>query len=153
MSSRTVYQALRDTARKYGDRDALLQPTAGEGTKKYRIWSWNEYLTEAIEIAAGLRFLGLGKGDICALNSETRAEFYLADIGIMTNGSVAAALYTNYPAADLLATIAKSGAKALFVETPKMLAHLRSAPVAHFHFAYRRGGRCHDAWPVARARP
>ena len=132
MSSRTVYQALRDTARKYGDRDALLQPTAGEGTKKYRIWSWNEYLTEAIEIAAGLRFLGLGKGDICALNSETRAEFYLADIGIMTNGSVAAALYTNYPAADLIATIAKSGAKALFVETPKMLAHLRSAPVAHF---------------------
>ena len=132
MSSRTVYQALRDTARKYGDRDALLQPTAGEGTKKYRIWSWNEYLTAAIEIAAGLRSLGLGKGDICALNSETRAEFYLADIGIMTNGSVAAALYTNYPAADLIATIIKSGAKALFVETPKMLDQLRSAPVAHF---------------------
>ena len=83
-------------------------------------------------MARGLRALGIGKGDVCALNSETRAEFYLADLGIMTNGSVAAALYASYPPAELLATIARSGARVLFVETPKMLETLRAAPVEHF---------------------
>jgi len=137
MSSRTVYQVLRDTAGKYGEREALFQPVHTEvakkdGAKKYRTWTWRQYLTAATEIAAGLRVLGLQRGDVCALNSETRAEFYLADLGIMTNGCVAAALYANYPAPDLIATVAKSGAKALFVETPKMLQALRTAPVQHF---------------------
>ena len=40
-----------------------------------------------------------------ALNSETRLEFYLADLGILTNGSIAAAMYPSYPAADLVRTI------------------------------------------------
>jgi long-subunit acyl-CoA synthetase (AMP-forming) len=51
----------------------------------------------AEEIACGLRQLGIRKGDTVALHSETRAEFYLADLGILTNGSIAAALYTTYP--------------------------------------------------------
>ncbi len=132
MSSRTVYQVLRDTAGKFGEREALFQPVTSEGTRKYRTWTWRQYLTAAREIAAGLHTLGLRKDDVCALNSETRAEFYLADLGIMANGCVAAALYSNYPAPDLIATIQKSGAKALFVETPKMLEALRAAPVQHF---------------------
>ncbi|MCU1259454.1 MAG: AMP-dependent synthetase and ligase, partial [Bryobacterales bacterium] len=131
MSSRTLYQVLRDTSREHGAKLALQQPQGGGG-RKYRTWTWNEYLTAAEEIAAGLRSLGIGKGDLVAINSETRAEFYLADLGIMTNGSVAAALYQSYPAPDLLKTIETSGAKALFVETPKMLTALRSAPVEHF---------------------
>ena len=130
MSSRTLFEVLRDTAREHGDRLALQQPEGG-GAKKSRSWTWNEYLASVEEIAAGLRALGIGKGDIVALNSETRAEFYLADLGIMTNGSVAAALYASYPAADLLKTIENCGAKALFVETPKMLIGLRAAPVRH----------------------
>lgn len=132
MSARTVYQVLRDTAGRYGEREALFQPVTTEGTRKYRTWTWRQYQTAAIEIAAGLHALGLQKGDVCAINSETRAEFYLADLGIMTNGCVAAALYSNYPTADLIATIQKSGAKALFVESPKMLEALRTAPVEHF---------------------
>ena len=131
MSSRTLYEVLRDTAREHGTKLALQQPQGGS-RGKYRTWTWNQYLNAAEEIAAGLRSLGLGKGDLVAINSETRAEFYLADLGIMTNGSVAAALYQSYPAADLLKTIESSGAKALFVETPKMLSALRSAPVEHF---------------------
>ncbi len=121
-----MYEVLRDTSRAQGSRLALQQP---QGGGKYQSWNWIEYLTAAEEIAAGLRSLGIGKGDIVALNSETRAEFYLADLGIMTNGSVAAALYHSYPAADLLRTIANAGAKALFVENPKMLAALKTAPV------------------------
>ncbi len=132
MSSRTIFRVLEDTARQFGDNAALLQPHTEGGVRTVHSWTWTEYKTAAEEIAAGLRSLGIGKGDIVALNSETRAQFYLADLGIMTNGSVAAALYPNYPAKDLIGTIAGCDAKALFVENGKMLRQLHEAPVEHF---------------------
>ncbi len=132
MSSRTVFQVLEETARQYRDNVALQQPHTENGVRTVRAWTWEEYRQAAEEIAAGLRSLGIGKGDVVALNSETRAEFYLADLGIMTNGSLAAALYPNYPAPDLLRTIAGCDAKALFVENPKTLRQLHEAPVKHF---------------------
>jgi long-chain acyl-CoA synthetase len=124
-----MYEVLRDTSRAQGATLALQQPTGGG---KYRTWTWNQYLETVEHIAAGLRALGVQHGEIVAINSETRAEFYLADLGIMANGSVAAALYHSYPAADLLRTIHNSSAKALFVENPKMFAALKTAPVEHF---------------------
>ena len=112
----------------HGDAAALRQP-AGDG---YFTLSWKQYLTAVTEIAAGLRSLGIVKGDVVALNSETRLEFYLADLGTMANGSIAAALYPSYPPKDLLHHIEQSGAGAMFVEHPDMLAALRSAPVRYW---------------------
>ena len=128
MSTRNVVQVLQDAARKYGDAAALHQP-AGDG---YLTLSWKQYLRAVVEIAAGLRSLGIAKGDVVALNSETRLEFYLADIGTMANGSISAALYPSYPPKDLLRNIEQSGASAIFVEDAKMLAALRGAPVRHW---------------------
>jgi long-chain acyl-CoA synthetase len=119
---------LQDAARVHGDAAALHQP-AGDG---YRTLSWNQYLAAVHEIAAGLRSLGIAKGEVVALNSETRLEFYLADLGIMANGSIAAALYPSYPPKDLLRNIEQSSARVVFVEDPKTLAALRSAPVRHW---------------------
>jgi long-chain acyl-CoA synthetase len=128
VSTRNVVQVLQDAARKYGDAAALHQP-AGDS---YLTLSWKQYLCAVMEIAAGLRSLGIAKGDVVALNSETRLEFYLADIGTMANGSIAAALYPSYPPKDLLRNIEQSGAVAIFIEDPKMLAALRGAPVRHW---------------------
>jgi long-chain acyl-CoA synthetase len=126
--TRTLLQVLQDAARVHGDAAALRQP-AGDG---YFTLSWKQYLTAVTEIAAGLRSLGIVKGDVVALNSETRLEFYLADLGTMANGSIAAALYPSYPPKDLLHHIEQSGAGAMFVEHPDMLAALRSAPVRYW---------------------
>jgi long-chain acyl-CoA synthetase len=128
VGSRTLFQVLEDTARKYGDAPALHQPSA-DG---YLTYSWNEYLKAAEEIAAGLRALGIGKGEVVALDSETRLEFYLADLGILASGSIAAALYPSYPPADLLRTIGAAGAAALFVEDARTFEALRHAPVRHW---------------------
>ncbi len=111
----------------HGDAPALRQP-APNGS--YTVYSWNQYRRAAEEIAAGLRSLGIAKGDIVALNSETRLEFYLADLGILTNGSIAAAMYPSYPAPDLVRTIQASGARAVFVEDAKTFKPLRAARVA-----------------------
>jgi long-chain acyl-CoA synthetase len=129
VNPRTLYQVLAETARVHGDAPALRQPLP-DGS--YTVYSWNQYRRAAEEIAAGLRALGMANGDVVALNSETRLEFYLADLGIITNGSIAAALYPSYPAADLVRTIEASGARAVFVEDPKTLEPLRGAPIEHW---------------------
>src|SRR5208283_818247 len=97
MPERNIYSLLQQAAARYGDAPALHQPCVEDGRREYRVTTWNEYLRAVGEIAAGLRALGIQKGDVVGLDSETRAEFYLADLGVMTAGAIAAALYPSYP--------------------------------------------------------
>jgi long-chain acyl-CoA synthetase len=113
-----MYAVLEETARLRRNAAALHQPI---GKGKYETYSWLDYLRAVQEIACGLRQLGIQKGDIVALHSETRAEFYLADLGVLTNGSIAAALYTTYPLADQAKNVRSISAKAIFMEDPKSM--------------------------------
>src|SRR6202790_3873826 len=124
MGARTIYSVLETAAQTYGNAPALNQPI---GNGKYQTYSWAEYKQAVEEIACGLRRMGIGKGDIVALYAETRAEFYLADLGIMANGSIAAALYTSYPLPDQIGSLRTSDAKAVFVEDPKSMQALMDA--------------------------
>jgi long-chain acyl-CoA synthetase len=129
MSSATIFNLLEDAAERYGDAPALHQPRTVGGTRNLLTYSWNDYRRAAEEIAAGLRSMGLQKGDVVALNSETRLEFYICDLGIIANGSISAALYPSYPPADLIQTLAACDAKGVFVEDPPAFQALRAAPV------------------------
>src|SRR5271170_3927922 len=125
MGSRTMYTVLEQAAHQYGNAPALHQPV---GKGKYQTYSWIEYHTAALEIACGLRRLGIGKGDVVAIHAETRVEFYLADLGIMANGSIVAALYTTYPLPEQIGNLRASDARAVFVEDAKsMLALIEAA--------------------------
>jgi len=114
MSSRTLWDVLEATSAKAPDKAALQQPLGGG---KYRAWTWREYADIAREVAVGLRGMGVAKGDIVALASETRAEFYLADQGVMACGAIAAALYTSLPPAEQARALRISGARVAFAET------------------------------------
>ncbi len=131
VAPRTIFQVLEDSARMYGDAPALNQPDPA-ATSGYCTYSWNQWRQAAEEIACGLRVLGVGHGDVVALNSETRLEFYLSDLGILANGSIAAALYPSYPASDLARALTTVGARVAFVETPAMAKALRQAPIEHW---------------------
>jgi long-chain acyl-CoA synthetase len=124
MPARTVFTTLEDTTRQYGDAVALYQPSGGKAGRAYRTYSWNEWLQTSTEIALGLRALGLRKGEIACILSETRAELYLSDVGIMAAGGVAAALYTAYPMPDLLRNIESIAPRFLFVENAESLMEL-----------------------------
>ena len=124
MGARTMYAVLEETARTLGKAPALHQPT---GKGNYQTYSWLDYQLAAEEIACGLRQLGIRKGDTVALHSETRAEFYLADLGVLANGSIAAALYTTYPFADQAKNVRTCRAKAIFMEDPKCMQALIDA--------------------------
>jgi long-chain acyl-CoA synthetase len=119
-----MYAVLEETAKTFGKSPALHQPT---GNANYQTYTWLEYKRAAEEIACGLRQLGIGKGDTVALHSETRAEFYLADLGVLANGSIAAALYTTYPFVDQIKNLRASHARALFVEDPAIMQSLIDA--------------------------
>ncbi|MBI3208548.1 MAG: long-chain fatty acid--CoA ligase [Candidatus Solibacter usitatus] len=122
MSARNVFSMLEQTATRYGSQPALHQPG-----KPQHVYSWSEFLAIVKEVAAGLYRLGIRKGDICAAHSETRAEFYFADLGVMSLGAISAALYTSYPAAQLVKSLRQSEAKLVFVENAKALHMLRDA--------------------------
>jgi long-chain acyl-CoA synthetase len=127
MAARAVFTVLEETARQYGDADALHQPIGNKASRRYRSYSWNDWVRISREIGLGLRALGLRKGEIVCILSETRAEFYLVDLGIMGVGGVAAALYTAYPMPDLAQNIQEAKPRILFVENAKTLAELRTA--------------------------
>ncbi|MGD0298547.1 MAG: long-chain fatty acid--CoA ligase [Bryobacteraceae bacterium] len=124
MGSRTMYAVLDQAAQRYGEAPAMHQPI---GKGKYHTYSWIDYKCAVQEIACGLRSLGIGKGDVVAIHAETRAEFYLADLGILANGSIAAALYTTYPVLDQIGNLRASDAKAVFVEDSKSMQALIDA--------------------------
>jgi long-chain acyl-CoA synthetase len=127
VAGRNVFTVLDETAQKYGDALALHQPLGGKGAKSYRTFSWNQWAQTSREIALGLISLGLQKGEIVCILSETRAEFYLVDLGIMAAGGVAAALYTAYPMPDLAKNVHDAEPRFLFVEDAKTLAALGKA--------------------------
>src|SRR5581483_7656498 len=127
MPGRTVFTVLEETASQFGDAIALYQPSGSKENKGYRTYSWNDWLRNSREIALGLRALGLRKGDIVCILSETRVEFYLVDLGIMGAGGVAAALYTAYPMPDLARNVRDAEPDFLFVEDPKTLTALSNA--------------------------
>jgi long-chain acyl-CoA synthetase len=124
MGPRTIYSVLETAAKNYGAAPALHQPL---GKGKYQTYSWIEYKAAVQEIACGLHRIGIRKGDVVAIFAETRAEFCLVDLGIMANGSIAAALYTTYPLPDQIGNLRGCDAKAVFVEDAKCMQALIDA--------------------------
>ncbi len=127
MSDRTVYSLLEEAAARWGEAPALHEPVHADGKRGYRTHSWNEYKRIVEEIAAGLAELGVQPGDVIAIDADTRFEFYLVDLAVMTAGGISAALYVSYPAIERAKTIAACEAKFAFVEKPNSLRELLSA--------------------------
>ncbi len=123
-----MWAVLEATAAKIPDKIALQQPLGGG---KYRAYTWREYADTAREIAVGLRATGVAKGAMVALASETRAEFYLADLGVMSCGAIAAALYTSLPHHEQRATLKACGARVAFAEDAKTMRALSEPGPSH----------------------
>ncbi len=77
--------------------------------------------------AVGLSTIGVEIGDMVALQSETRAEFYFADLGVMAAGAIAAALYTSLPYAEQAQALRFCEARFAMVENPKAMQGLQAA--------------------------
>lgn len=87
----------------------------------WQSWSWRETALKVARLAAGLKRLGIEKGDRVALVSENRREWFVADLAIMAAGAVSVPTYTTYTARDYVHIFENSAARATIVST-KILA-------------------------------
>ena len=122
--ARTVWTVLDATAAKYPEHAALKQP---QGKGAYRTWAWREYRDAVRQIAVGLRAAGVKKGEFVGLASETRAEFYIADLAVMSAGAVAAAVYTSLPHREQAQALRTAGVRTVLAENDKARRALQAA--------------------------
>ncbi|MBY9064466.1 long-chain fatty acid--CoA ligase [Sphingomonas yunnanensis] len=89
--------------------------------------SWREAAETVARLAAGLRTIGLERGDRVMLVSENRPEWCLSDLAIMAAGCVTVPTYTTNTERDHAHVIENSGAKAVIVSTDKLARTLMPA--------------------------
>lgn len=82
--------------------------------------SSEEMETRAGEIAAGLRSLGLAKGDKAAIMSANSPEWTLSDAGCQFAGIIDVPIYTTLSPDSVEYILRDSGARAIFVENEEL---------------------------------
>src|SRR5438105_4094943 len=78
-------------------------------------------LRRARNIAAGLRSLGVRKGDRVAILSESCLEWVLSDQGCILSGAVAVPIYPTLTPAQVSYILNDCGARAVFISTSEKL--------------------------------
>ena len=104
------------------DKTALLHSVGGN----WEPVSWVEFDQLTSQIAYGLMSLRLEPGDRIGLLSRSRLEWVLADIGILKAGCCTVPVYANSLPGEVRHVLSDSGARAVFVESEKELASVRS---------------------------
>lgn len=85
----TLVGLLGRNAERFADHPAVHWK-AGEET---RTLTWSEYRDQVMEVAAGLRTLGVEAGNFVAIMAGNRPEHVIADLGIVHAGAVPVSLY------------------------------------------------------------
>jgi long-chain acyl-CoA synthetase len=109
-----------DVARQRGDRPFLW--AKHEGT--YRPLPWSEAAGQVMRLAGGLLSLGVAPGDRVALVAESRPEWAVADLAIMSIGAITVPAYTTNTSDDHRHILGNSGARAAIVSTSALAARL-----------------------------
>lgn len=95
--------------------------------KEWRPISWTDVARTVIQLAHGLRALGVRNGDRVLLVSENRPEWLMADLAIMAAGAITVPAYTTNTVADHLHLLNNSGARLAIVSTRALAERLLGA--------------------------
>ncbi|MBP9085735.1 MAG: long-chain fatty acid--CoA ligase [Kofleriaceae bacterium] len=104
------------------DREAFRYPVA----EQWRSMTWREAGERVRAIAAGLLALGIGRQERVGIVCNTRVEWILADLGILSAGAATTTVYPSSTAEECAFILADSGTKIAFVEDSGQLAKLRA---------------------------
>ncbi len=99
---------------------------------KFKSLSWQEVASRVRSLAAGLRKLGLKRGDRVVILSENRPEWFIADMAIMAAGGVSVPVYTTNTPANHQHILKDSGAHMAIVSTMTLASKLMTAAVDSF---------------------
>ena len=87
----TIVDALIANGTRCPDSPAMRHRSESRG--EWEIITWGEYLRAARQVAAALSQVGVEPGQRVAILSDNRAEWHLADLGTLANGSVTVPIY------------------------------------------------------------
>lgn len=118
----TLAQLFRHTVA-YDKTDTILAKAEGE----YGPISSQELYRRVARLQAELNKAGIGKGDRCALLSENRWEWAVADFAMMTGGIVSVPLYPTLTADQIQYLLEHSEARVVMVSTVGQLEKIRAA--------------------------
>jgi long-chain acyl-CoA synthetase len=102
------------------DREAYRYPVGDD----WRSLTWGQTSARATAIAAGLLALELGREDRVGILCNTRIEWMLADLGVMTAGGATTTVYPSSTSEECAFILADSETRFVFIEDAKQLAKL-----------------------------
>jgi long-chain acyl-CoA synthetase len=120
IDSNTVVDALRNNVRRIPNGSALR-------TRVGEVWettTWAQYGRAVAEVTAGLAELGIAHGQQAGIFSNNRAEWHVADLGILANGSVTVPVYQTSSAEQVAHVLGDSEANVCFVEGHELAARI-----------------------------
>jgi long-chain acyl-CoA synthetase len=104
------------------DRPWLLRRCVGEGFESF---STREFVDQVRAVSLELHHLGVGPGDRVGVVCESRPEWSIADLAILTIGAVNVPVYPTLSAAQTQFILRDAGVKAVFVSDDIQLAKIR----------------------------
>lgn len=110
-------------ANEHPNRVALRAKYQGQ----YQDISWQQYVSQTCELAAGLLSLGLERGETVALISSNRPEFAYTDLAVLIAGGITVAIYTNTTPQGIAYILNHSEARFLVVDNEERLTHVLKA--------------------------
>lgn len=87
--------------------------------KKYGLWqevTWAGYYEQSRKIAAGLAYLGIGKGDFVGIIGENCPEWLYVDMAAQMLGATTVGIYTTNAWEQVRYVVQHSGCKVLFAQ-------------------------------------
>lgn len=115
--------------------EAVVRHNKPDAVSEKRDHQWvhvsaNEFARRVQHIALGLKALGIEPGDRIGLISENRPDWSIADLAILSAGSVTVPLYTTQAVDQIEFILRDSGARVLMISGGRVLKH------AHKGFAH-----------------
>ncbi len=105
-----------ERAETFGDRPFLWR----KQDDAWHALTWREVADSVTALALGLRADGIKPGDRVTLVSESRPEWLIADLAIMSVGAISVPAYTTNTVADHQHVLSDSGSIAAIVSTPAL---------------------------------
>jgi long-chain acyl-CoA synthetase len=118
--TKSIAQLLATRVQETPDREAFRYPVGDE----WRSMTWRQAGERVRAIAAGLLSLGLGREDRVGIISNTRVEWLLCDLGVMSAGGASTTVYPSSTAEETAYILADSDSRFAFVEDATQLAKL-----------------------------
>ena len=115
---RTIPEMFFAQAKAHPSRPALKAKHRG----LYREISWEELVTQVEETALGLIDVGIQPGDRVAILSESRPEWAIADLAILSVGGVTVPIYATLAPSEVGYILRDAGAQLVFVSSPELMA-------------------------------